>query len=253
MLTTIHGSSGYDILGPYGTYSPMAVYGHSGNDWIEGGHGDDALYGNQGNDEISGARGVGSPAAGNYQFLEIGRDTLYGGQDDDFLVGGSDDVLYGNKGDDTLMSAGLLRSDVQEVSLYGGKGTDVLVGGNNDSLYGNKGTDLLFASGRGSTLDGGSDADWVCSLGPKNTLVGGTGNDLLTFRDLTLEDVYMLARVRNGDLTASQAKALLSKGPILDYEGEAWGGPGADIFLVGNAAQAKDYNPAEGDILLVVG
>jgi len=108
--------------------------GRSGNDWLDGG-------------------------AGN------ARDDLYGGNDDDVLLGrGGNDWLYGENGDDVLIGGdGLDR-------LYGGNGNDTLIdGGGNNVVLGQGGDDTLivvqgtttglagqFRGGSGSE-DGGND------------------------------------------------------------------------------------------------
>lgn len=83
------------------------IYGGAGNDYIDGGYGNDKLRGVAGNDTISG---------------DVGADTLIGGTGDDALNDGAiSDDLFGDDGDDFL---------------NGGFGHDRLLGGNDaDKFY----------------------------------------------------------------------------------------------------------------------
>jgi Ca2+-binding RTX toxin-like protein len=118
-----------------------------GNDVIKAGGGDDIVFGGTGNDEIRGEAGydillgdhglVDYSRAANQIFLSIytgateggGTDTIYGGSEDDFILG--------QQGDDTI---------------YGGAGQDDITGGHN-VLSGSDGNDTIYGGDKpGSPL-----------------------------------------------------------------------------------------------------
>jgi Ca2+-binding RTX toxin-like protein len=140
--TTIHGSSGNDIL--IGSTANDRLFGGSGDDYLSGDAGDDLLSGMEGNDTLKGG---------------AGRDKLFGGAGNDIMFGGAgNDTLYGREDNDVLFG------DEGHDELYGGTGDDILFGGDgNDWIYGEAGND---------TLDGGSGNDY---------LYGGKGNDTYVF------------------------------------------------------------------------
>ena len=100
------------------------IWGFGGNDYLEGGKGDDKLFGGRGNDWLAG---------------KGGNDTLDGGRGDDQLDGGAgNDILNGGRGDDTL---------------NGGSGNDTLNGGRGtDSLTGGAGEDRFVFGGGHTTI-----------------------------------------------------------------------------------------------------
>ncbi len=118
----------------------------AGNDWAEGGNGDDDIMMREGHDTVLGGAGNDTIDTG------IGFDLGYGGSGDDWLTGnGGNDTLSGDEGDDTVL---------------GGSGSDL--------LYGDDGNDYIsgFAHDQASSGDP-SMADSA------DTLFGGAGNDTL--------------------------------------------------------------------------
>jgi len=121
--------------------------------------------------------------------------TLFGYGGNDILCGGlGDDALYGGDGDD---------------SLNGWRGNDLLDGGSGDDLlqdsYGNSimrggaGNDhLVYEKGDGwevNVLEGGEGNDTLDAFaGVSNTLVGGTGDDLLRGWNLYGNNRYFFNR-----------------------------------------------------------
>jgi len=138
------------------TSSTITVYGHAGNDTLNGGSGDDVLIGGSGND------------------------TIYGNDGNDRLVGANDnDVIYGGKGNDAIFGS----SGTNE--LHGEAGDDIIYGSDNgdDILNGNEGLDWIFGLGGDDILDagdGGSDAgpELVMGHGGNDTFFGGSGKNL---------------------------------------------------------------------------
>ncbi|MGE5656564.1 MAG: calcium-binding protein [Actinomycetota bacterium] len=218
---TLYGGPDEDSL--RGQRSPAVLAGEAGNDTIVadatatllGGLGDDYLQGNAGGNLEFGNQGQDTLLGGS-----IGRDTLYGGKDNDtigfFVAGGGSNIpgftltggvagtnegsnyLRGDQGDDFI--AGINQRD----TLFGGKGNDTLQGnGSNTYLSGDEGNDTLYILSVTSpnpfggqpfaqtadrvTLLGGAGADSIVgSIGSfgngKNFLGGGDGNDtIVTF------------------------------------------------------------------------
>jgi Ca2+-binding RTX toxin-like protein len=107
----LDGGNGNDyIVADYYDNSGNFPYYAGGNDWVEGGAGNDTLFGVNGNDYLSGGSGL---------------NDMYGGVGDDYLNSASDgkDLMYGEDGNDTLVMDG---------DLGGSSST------NPDSAYGNR-------------------------------------------------------------------------------------------------------------------
>lgn len=156
------------------------VRGGAGNDSILGGHGSDTIAGGAGDDYID-AGHTGTPGyigdvedALELPGLELndrdivtggaGNDTIFGGDDDDFIIGGSgNDLIDGGIDDDTILG-----SSGQD-TVIGNDGDDVLLGeGGLDSLDGGDGSD---------TIDGGNDSDTITGGGGADSILGGSGED----------------------------------------------------------------------------
>lgn len=183
------------------------------------GSGDDALVGNAvGNRLVAGA---GSDTVTGL----AGNDALSGGDGADLIYGnvgldavsggGGNDTLFGGQNDEMLGRSGTIPAYRHGVeTLFGGDGADL--------AYGNVGTDLLFGNTGDDTLYGGQDDD---------TLRGGFGNDLLIGG---LGDDVLYGNLGNDTLI---------------------GGGGADLFVLAHEADTAfilDFDPAEGDIVLIL-
>ena len=172
-----------------GTEDADTLTGGAGNDTITGAGGNDDLFGGAGDDTIEG--GAGDDAVlGNAGF-----DLLIGNEGNDVMQGrGGNDTLQGFSGDDWVDG-----NDGDDV-VRGGAGDDVVAGGDGaDALDGRAGDDLLISgTAPGSPLsdaelvalrDGTDIEDILDSVsdlelrddGDADTLVGGTGNDILFF------------------------------------------------------------------------
>ncbi|WP_419900133.1 hypothetical protein [Roseomonas sp. USHLN139] len=118
------------------------VNGGDGQEFVQGGAGNDRIYGN------------------------LNDDSLNGGAGDDLLDGGiGNDQLRGEDGNDTL---------------NGGSGTDVLDGGaGDDILNGGDDADLITGGAGADTIDGGAGGDML-NIGFGNDIVAG-GADGDTF------------------------------------------------------------------------
>ncbi len=137
-------------------------------------------------------------------------DIIWGNSGKDIICGGSSaDILIGGEGDDTI---------------YGGSGHDVLIAGNANDSNRNKleisDLEKLFSRQGAINVN-----DFFSENGGKNTLRGGSGNDLLI-----------------GDKDADY----LDGGNDNDY---LYGGSGNDV-LVGGKGQDYLYGGSDDDILI---
>lgn len=185
-----------------------------GNDTVEGGYGSDLIRGAAGNDWLS---DLGSLISG-YVGL-VGRDTLFGGEGDDFLKFDSvdtGDIGDGGTGQDTvwlnLLAGGLpagavvsffagpggaasmvqidgintvALSNIETFVIYTGTGNDVLATATgNDSLYGGAGNDVLSGGGGDDLIDGGTGIQ---------DIDGGAGIDRASF-DISADTAGVVLR-----------------------------------------------------------
>ncbi|WEX78872.1 calcium-binding protein [Sinorhizobium numidicum] len=128
-----------------------SISGRGGNDWLDGGAGDDIL---------------------------VGDAFIFG----DFVVGG-DDRLEGGQGKDRLYGDGLTEGVLDSGTggndqLYGGSGNDFLVGDVLSARFGSGGNDLLDG-GSGDDLLYGDAESGVETAGGDDVVIGGRGNDQL--------------------------------------------------------------------------
>ncbi len=121
---------------------------------------------------------------GNDHLTEsAGTDTIYGGDGDDVIIGGtgynaavypSTDRLMGENGNDTIY----VRDDGALVS--GGSGDDTVYGGAGaDEISGDSGQDQLFGGGGNDGISGGDGDDRIEGGDGNDTILGGDGNDLI--------------------------------------------------------------------------
>lgn len=136
------------------------MYGHAGDDQLQGGSGENTLVGGDGDD------------------------LLRGGGDDDFLMGGNgSDLIFGNGGNDRIVGGD------GENDIDGGDGHDLIFGGNDrdiirggdglDQIFALDGDDILFSGTGGVPGTVGIDqADLILGLGGNDTITGGGGLDV---------------------------------------------------------------------------
>lgn len=139
----------------------------SGDDYLDGGAGNDTINGMTGDDVVIGGTGDDSLDG------SAGEDTLYGGDDQDSILGGlGNDVISGDAGDDTARGGrgnDTIDGGLGNDSLYGNEGDDSITGGaGNDSIYGETGDDYVSGGDGDDSLEGNEGDD---------TLIGGAGND----------------------------------------------------------------------------
>ena len=172
----LQGDAGNDTVVAQSRNSTLL--GGAGDDLLQGTVDGNLMFGNQGADTILGGA--------------LGRDSLYGGKDNDslgfFIAGGSNNLgipvgggaggnqgsnyLRGDLGDDYLVGIN------QKDSLIGGKGNDTLIGvASNSYLSGDLDNDTLVIRNTTQTSQFTSS---VLTIGiEKTTLLGGAGNDSL--------------------------------------------------------------------------
>lgn len=132
----------------YGEGGDDFLYGHLGDDTLEGGDGFDWLYGGEGNDTMDGG------ADNDRLFGGDGADIMRGGEGNDRLYGDLVDGSEGYTNDDTLYG------DAGDDWLWGHNGNDRLEGGSGiDRLFGNDGSDTLIGGENYDVLEGGAGAD----------------------------------------------------------------------------------------------
>jgi Ca2+-binding RTX toxin-like protein len=215
------GMSAFDAVGNLSVDAETAIKaadaGWWGNDFIEGGAGDDVLAGEGNDDTLDGGEGVdylyGDWTPPEFQGTETlqtaakyGKDTLYGGAGNDQLRGGGgDDILDGGADDDVLIG------DNYSVSNPGSQndGKDTLMGGSgNDTLYGDGGDDTLIGGVGADILKGGDGADTYI-------LYAGDGRSSDTIDDVQggKNKIYLSAGAANVRQSGSNQ--------VIDYGGDS--------------------------------
>jgi Ca2+-binding RTX toxin-like protein len=161
-------------------------------DTVDGGGGNDTIWTGDDDDYVTGGTGADS-IDGGYD-----RDTIYGGDGSDSLIGGEgsdsieggadDDAIFGGE-DPTAIDTSIITDDTD---LATDNNRDTLLGGDgNDSIYGGDDRDLLFGEAGDDVLDGGIDNDTLSGGAGANTLTGGHGADTFLYtigETLTITD-----------------------------------------------------------------
>ncbi|WP_176451945.1 putative Ig domain-containing protein [Rhodoferax sp. TH121] len=182
---------------------------YHGDDFIDGGAGNDSLWGDGGNDTIYGGAG------NDTLYGDAGSDYLDGGEGDDTLVAGAGDTVVDEKGTNTLKLAdgaaervhaegadllfdygasGVLRvvnALTGSVASIDGLAMEEWLKGNlldeveltttraHQRLAGGSGNDRLTANHENATLLGGEGADTLVGSFGDDQLHGGAGNDVV--------------------------------------------------------------------------
>jgi Ca2+-binding RTX toxin-like protein len=192
-----------------------------GNDAIDGGEGSDTLIGGAGNDRIRTGDGsnVANGGDGNDTLVGgteddagyyddvigddlyglnggTGDDSIDGGAGSDWLTGGQGiDTLRGSDGNDSLYGNDDARDASGADLIDGGTGDDLITAGSHDRAYGRDGNDTLSGSYCSNlVLDGGDGNDQILAeeIGGKTRLLGGRGNDVITFYSAFGSDVGVI-------------------------------------------------------------
>ena len=186
---TINLGSGHDSF--YGSSGNYIIQGGSGTYMIDGGTGSDVIYAGSGahNTIYGGSAGKNQIFGSSVTGVSGGYDTIYGGGAGDTITGGGGhDTIYGSGGPipgsmtNSVITGGLLGYN----TIFGGGGGDFLAGGagGHNVIYAGTGNETL-AGGDGQELDvdpAGTGLDNSAGDGASpgfNTLIGGSGNDVL--------------------------------------------------------------------------
>lgn len=219
--------------------------GGAGNDTMLGDGGDDWILGGEGNDQLWGDNPFGSLPASLH-----GRDQIDGGSGNDILIGsGDDDTLAGGAGNDQLYGDDYYNQMADEYQgrdlLDGGDGFDYLEGGgSHDTLKGGAGDDTLV--GDYTSADSADGNDVLYGDGGNDLLTGGGGHDLLfggTGNDMLIGDFALLLSSATGNDTLYGD----------DGDDQLLGGAGHDLLfggtgndeLVGDMASAEEADGSD--------
>ncbi len=175
--------------------------GGKGNDWIAGQAGSDYLNGGEGNDILYGddALALAWGQEGNDVLVAgQGADTLYGGGGNDTLLADEDDqaqdILYGGDGNNLLFGG------TGHDQLHGGDAADELHAGSDGSfLYGHGGSDWLYGGAGDDEIRGGSHADYYFSSGGKDLMSDDSGEDAYSIFSSDFLAPGSLTRIVDGD------------------------------------------------------
>ncbi len=305
---SIDGGSGADVI--FGNEHNDGIVGKEGNDLIMGGGGDDySLMGLSGNDCIVAGYQLidnGDPPEVFYDlrqpFLQawknlfsnpdmsdaeirskfvsfsgdshlfggegqdflvggIGNDKFYGNQDDDIIFGGygndeiygdSDpnafgwtpnqkgkDTIYGESGNDTIHGGG------GDDTIYGGNGDDPIHGEDgNDIIYGENGKDTIHGGSGDDTIYGGNGDDPIHGGSGDDTIYGGNGDDPIHGGDGNDE---LLGNSGIDEINGDEGDDLIGGGAGDD---EIYGGPGNDQIHGGPGVDTVQGN-AGNDIFVL--
>ncbi|TCR70565.1 glycerophosphodiester phosphodiesterase family protein [Bosea sp. BK604] len=171
--------------GPVGTEGDDALQGTIGNDTINALGGDDTVFGGAGNDVIDGGAGDDELSG------DDGNDVLKGGIGDDALIGGAgSDMLFGGEGDDALDGgAGIDTANYSDdttgivVDLSAGTAEGDNIGFDElssiETVIGGSGNDVITGDDLANTLDGGAGNDTLNGGAGDDLILAGAGNDTI--------------------------------------------------------------------------
>ena len=236
------------------TAIPGELYGHDGNDRINGGDGVDRIWGGFGDDVIYGGGDDDWIWAGNGRDIVLGDegddhiygqggdDTLHGRNGNDIISGANgNDRIYGNNGDDTLTG------DAGDDYVNGNWGSDLIHGWTGeDTLLGEQGSDYIFGDHEADYLNGGVDHDFLYGGPGDDTLRGSYGNDFLNGQD---GDDQLFGEQGNDGLHGLDGNDNLFGQAGDDY---LRGGDGFDL-LSGFGGGADDLGGGVGRDILIAG
>ena len=205
---TIDAGAGDDRL--YGGSETDYLLGGSGVDVLDGGDGWDYLFGGPGADDLRGGPGIRDVADYNDRTTAVTvtldglRNDGEAGEND--LVEADVEDVFGGAGNDTIVG------DVQSNDLNGLSGDDTLDGGlGPDILYGGDGTDTLTYASRTQPVrvsytaycDSGEQNEGDCIGDDLETIIGGSGDDLLSAYSLFQGTATLIGGPGNDILQAS--------------------------------------------------
>lgn len=189
------GGAGNDTI--YGGYVGNNLKGNGGTDKIYGGLGADTLYGGDANDTISGGFDndkiygeAGNDLLTDKWFKEYGAitgketatavSTIYGGLNDDTIIGGRKvgGKYYGDDGNDTL----IMLNSTGKQTVDGGIGNNTIWTTKNTTVIDAAGNDTIWGNGVTFKATDGVDQDVFIAHSGKN-VINTTDNDLIFIFD----------------------------------------------------------------------
>lgn len=237
--------------------------GLGGRDWMTGGGGNDTLEGGDDADELQGGSGHDILYADPIGLYDGAADVLYGGADNDTLVGSIDsgiDILIGGSGNDSLVGGhvyyrnyqadnfnyvdpgynyiidlrvGTVQTGTGEVDrisnpykISTGVGADTFYGGSRViRIDAGEGNDTITGGVGGDTLDGGSGYDLFYGSGGNDSIIGGADGGAVNYSTLDAGGAGVQVDLSAGTVTKPVGTDRLSG--IQDARGTRYG----DVLL----------------------
>ncbi|KPA23363.1 Hemolysin, chromosomal [Shimia sp. SK013] len=258
------GDEGADTL--LGGYGVDVLSGDAGDDLVKGGLGDDSLFGDDGNDRLIGGwgsdfltAGTGSDQlegdAGADILLSVdddgaqgAADLLYGGADNDRLIGDDGDTMTGGEGVDrfeVVVEAGAAPVVITDLSLFHGE--DAELRSDLVSFLDREGQLLT----REQLIEAGAHLEEADTLGDTNVIMGDQVVAVIegyTVEDLSSETNWLgnLSPAQTGQFDGDDLLAGDATGVADDH---IEGGAGQDTLIGGNGADYLEGN--SGDDLVI--
>jgi Ca2+-binding RTX toxin-like protein len=235
VAATADGGPGADRL--YGGGETDYLLGGDGVDVLDGGDGWDYLFGGPGADDLRGGPGIRDVADYNDRTAPVTvtldgiRNDGEAGEND--LVEADVEDVFGGAGNDTIVGDG------QSNDIVGLGGDDTIDGGlGPDIVSGGDGTDTLTYAGRTAPVrasytsycDSGEENEGDCVSEDIETIIGGSGDDLLSAYSLFQGTATLIGGPGNDTLWASAAFATAT----------LMGGDGDDSFWSANGLADVD-------------
>lgn len=132
------------------------------------------------------------------------------------------------------------------IELHGNGGNDTLIGGfGPESFFGGSGNDFVDANDGNDVIDGGTGDDRLLGGAGDDVIEGGEGNDQI---DGGFGNDDLRGGFGNDFLFGNAGNDVLKGGPGSD---RFQGGYGADTFITEGFELIFDFNPNEGDRVMI--
>ena len=233
---SISGGAGNDFLEGGGGNNTLSA--GNGNDTLEGGSGDNWFYVGDGSDILTGGSGSNTMFAGNGNDLLTVQDA--GSQSQNYLsAGNGNDTLVGSPGNDTMWCG--TGSDF----LQGGSGTSHITAG--PSGVPSSGADTVDAGSGQATVTAGVGDDYLEADNATAVIDGGTGNDTLVGGTA---HCTLYGGVGAETLLGGSGDVTMYAGAGADYM-KGGSGSGSSVMYGGNDGNLND--PGSGNDVIIGG